>query len=196
MLRVLGDVQAVARRIKGLGDPTLQLAVMTTNLEDVAARTSLVALNAAIEAAGAGQAGLRFAVVADEVRKLAERSMQATRELAALIRSVRGEMQEVIVAVEHGTAEVEQGFEVATRAGKHLAEIGDLAQKAGDLVHTIAVAAPRQVEGARDIDDAIRAVSGAVPTRGEVAEITRLARELAWGVEALSSPPSPGRPAS
>ena len=79
MQRIRGEVQGISKKIKSLGDRSLEISEIVNTIEDIASQTNLLALNAAIEAAGAGEAGLRFAVVADEVRKLAERSAKATR---------------------------------------------------------------------------------------------------------------------
>ena len=82
MQRIRAEVQTISKKIKGLGDRSLEISEIVNTIEDIAAQTNLLALNAAIEAAGAGEAGLRFAVVADEVRKLAERAAKATQDIA------------------------------------------------------------------------------------------------------------------
>ena len=89
MQRIRGEVQAISKKIKSLGDRSLEISEIVNTIEDIASQTNLLALNAAIEAAGAGEAGLRFAVVADEVRKLAERSAKATKDIAVLIKNVQ-----------------------------------------------------------------------------------------------------------
>ena len=83
MQRIRGEVQIIAKRIKGLGDRSLEISAIVNLIEELASHTNLLALNAAIEAAGAGEAGLRFGVVADEIRKLAERAAKATKDVAA-----------------------------------------------------------------------------------------------------------------
>jgi hypothetical protein len=195
MLRVRADVQGIAKKVKGLSDRALEIAGMLTTIEDIAARTNLLALNAAIEAAGAGEAGLRFAVVADEVRALAERSARATRELSALIRSVRAETQEAIVIVEHGTAEVEQGFQVTTQAGKSLTEVAELSRRCAELVQAAIGSAQSQPGRAESVEGALHTIAAALPAEPAVAqikklaeELTRLSQDLASGVARLRPP--------
>jgi len=133
MQRTRTEVQTIAKKIKSLGDRSLEISEIVTTIDDIAAQTNLLALNAAIEAAGAGEAGVRFAVVADEVRKLAERCAKATRDIAALIKKVQGETQDAIAVVERGTQEVETGYRVTVQAGKSLAEIAAVSQKSAAL---------------------------------------------------------------
>jgi methyl-accepting chemotaxis protein len=179
VLRVRADVQALARRVKALGDRAQEIAGTVTTIEDIAARTNLLALNAAIEAAGAGEAGLRFTVVADEVRALAERTTRATRELSGAIRSARAEAQEAALVVEHGGAEVEQSAQQATQAGKRLAELGELARRAAELAQ--AAAGPARGHAAQ-AEAAERAVQGAAaataPAAAAADELRRLADSL------------------
>jgi twitching motility protein PilJ len=179
MLRVRGDVQGIAKKVKGLSDRALEISGMLTTIEDIAARTNLLALNAAIEAAGAGEAGLRFAVVADEVRALAERSTGATRELSALIRSVRAETQEAIVVVEHGLAEVEQGFQVTTQAGKSLTEVAELSRRWAELTQALTGSAQAQPGRAESVESALHAIAAAVPAEPTLTQVKKLAEELA-----------------
>src|SRR5207247_1539907 len=117
MQRIRGEVQVISKRIKSLGDRSLEISEIVNTIEEIASHTNLLALNAAIEAAGAGESGVRFAVVADEIRKLAERAANATKDIAARIRAVQGEPQEAVVALEEGTREVESGCKVTIRDG-------------------------------------------------------------------------------
>ena len=127
MQRIRAEVQAISRKIKSLGDRSLEISNIVNTIEDIASQTNLLALNAAIEAAGAGEAGLRFAVVADEVRKLAERSAKATKDIAVLIKNVQAETQEAIVVMEQGTREVEKRLRRDRRGGREpQADRGDL----------------------------------------------------------------------
>src|SRR4029077_10080708 len=94
MQQIRAEVQMISKKIKSLGDRSLEISDIVNTIQDIAAQTHLLALNASIEAAGAGEAGLRFSVVADEVRKLAERATQATRDIATLIKGVPGGPQD------------------------------------------------------------------------------------------------------
>ncbi|PYO55517.1 MAG: methyl-accepting chemotaxis protein [Candidatus Rokuibacteriota bacterium] len=186
MQRTRAEVQTIARKIKGLGDRSLEISEIVTTIDDIAAQTNLLALNAAIEAAGAGEAGARFAVVADEVRKLAERCAKATRDIAALIKKVQGETQDAIAVVERGTQEVETGYRVTVQAGRSLAEIAAVSQKSAALAQDISLATHRQVRGADDVAGAIQSIAavavqteqGALHSRKIVEELAGVAGEL------------------
>ena len=186
MQRTRTEVQTIAKKIKSLGDRSLEISEIVTTIDDIAGQTNLLALNAAIEAAGAGEAGVRFAVVADEVRKLAERCAKATRDIAALIRKVQGETQDAIAVVERGTQEVETGYRVTVQAGRSLAEIAAVSQKSAALAEDISLATHRQVRGADDVAGAIQSIAavavqteqGALHSRKIVEELAGVADEL------------------
>lgn len=186
MQRIRGEVQAVSKKIKSLGDRSLEISGIVNTIEDIASQTNLLALNAAIEAAGAGEAGLRFAVVADEVRKLAERSAKATKDIATLIKGVQTETQEAVVAMEEGTNEVESGYQITIEAGDRLKEIEEVSQKSAELAQDISLATQQQVRGAEGVAVAIQSISsvavqteqGVLQTRKTVEDLVRLAGEL------------------
>ncbi len=186
MQRIRGEVQAISKKIKSLGDRSLEISEIVNTIEDIASQTNLLALNAAIEAAGAGEAGLRFAVVADEVRKLAERSAKATKDIAALIKSVQAETHEAIVVMEQGTNEVESGYRVTVQAGDSLKDIAQISQKSAELAHDISLATQQQVRGAEGVASAVQSIAGVavqteqgvLQTRKTVDQLVRLAEEL------------------
>jgi methyl-accepting chemotaxis protein len=186
MQRTRVEVQSIAKKIKSLGDRSLEISEIVTTIDDIASQTNLLALNAAIEAAGAGEAGARFAVVADEVRKLAERCAKATRDIAALIKKVQGETQDAIAVVERGTQEVETGYRVTVQAGRSLAEIAAVSQKSAELAQDISLATHRQVRGAEDVAGAVQSIAavavqteqGALHSRKIVEELASVADEL------------------
>jgi twitching motility protein PilJ len=175
MQNIRREVQGVSRRIKGLGDRSLEIQEIVNTIGQIASQTNLLALNAAIEAAGAGEAGSRFAIVADEVRKLADNSAQATARIASLIRSVQTEIQDVILSVEDGTREVEQGYRVAGTAGERLREIGQLTQQSAQLAESISSATQMQVQGMEQVGSAVQEIAGIADRSSESVERGRQA---------------------
>jgi twitching motility protein PilJ len=186
MQRIRGEVQSIAKKIKGLADRSLEISEIVDTIEDIASQTNLLALNAAIEAAGAGEAGLRFAVVADEVRKLAERSARAARDIVVLIKNIQAETQEAVVAMEEGTREVEAGYEVTVSAGARLQEIGGISRKSAELAQDISLATQQQVRGVESVALAVQSIAGVavqteqgvLETRKTMDHLVKLAEEL------------------
>jgi methyl-accepting chemotaxis protein len=186
MQRIRGEVQSISKKIKSLGDRSLEISEIVNTIEDIASQTNLVALNAAIEAAGAGEAGLRFAVVADEVRKLAERSAKATKDIAVLIKNVQADTQDAVVVMEQGTLEVEAGYRMTVQAGDSLKAIADVSQRSAVLAQDISEATQEQVRGAETVTHAMQSIQTVasqteqrvLEARRTVAELARLAEEL------------------
>ena len=186
MQQIRAEVQTISKKIKSLGDRSLEISDIVNTIQDIAAQTHLLALNASIEAAGAGEAGLRFSVVADEVRKLAERATQATRDIGTLIKGVQVETQEAVVAMESGTREVESGYEVSLKAEEALQEIGKISQASSELAGEISQASQQQVRGAEAVAGAVHAIAsaatrteqGVLQSRRNVEQLARLAEEL------------------
>lgn len=186
MQRIRGEVQGISKKIKSLADRSLEISEIVNTIEDIASQTNLLSLNASIEAAGAGEAGLRFAVVADEVRKLAERSSKAGKDIVVLIKGIQTETQQAVVAMEEGTKEVEAGYKVTVGAGDSLHQIGDISQKSAALAHDISRATQEQVRGVEDAAVAVQSIAGVavqtekavVETRKTMDQLVRLAEEL------------------
>jgi methyl-accepting chemotaxis protein len=186
MQQIRAEVQTISKKVKSLGDRSLEISDIVNTIQDIAAQTHLLALNASIEAAGAGEAGLRFSVVADEVRKLAERATQATRDIGMLIKGVQVETQEAVVAMESGTREVETGYEVSLKAEEALQEIGKISQASSELAGEISQASQQQVRGAEAVAGAVQAIASAATrteqgvqqSRRNVEQLARLAEEL------------------
>ncbi len=190
MQRIRGEVQGISKKIKSLADRSMEVSQIVTTIEEIASQTNLLSLNAAIEAAGAGEAGLRFAVVAEEVRKLAERSAKAAKDIVVLIKSIQTETQEAVVAMEEGTREVEAGYAVTVQAGDSLRQIGDISRKSAGLAQDISRVSQEQVSGVESAAVAVQSIAGvAVQTEKAVMEVrrtmdqlVRLAEELVTGL--------------
>jgi methyl-accepting chemotaxis protein len=186
MQRIRAEVQGISRRIKGLGDRSLEISEIVDTITGIASQTNLLALNAAIEAAGAGEEGARFAVVADEVRRLAESSSRAAQRIAALIKRVQSDIQEAVAAMETGTREVETGFQVAQQARERLGEISTLSQVSAELAQQISAAAQVQVAGVERVAQGVVSISmtadatarSVAEGRGIADRLGGLAREL------------------
>jgi methyl-accepting chemotaxis protein len=186
MQRIRGEVQVIAKKIKGLGDRSLEISAIVNLIEELASHTNLLALNAAIEAAGAGEAGLRFGVVADEIRKLAERAAKATKDVAALIRTVQTETQEAVTAMEEGTREVEAGYQVTIRAEEHLKEIAGTSTTSAELAQGISRTSAEQADGVEGVARAMQSIAqvaieteqAVLQTRRTVEDLVKLADEL------------------
>jgi twitching motility protein PilJ len=191
MQRIRGEVQTIAKKIKSLGDRSLEISDIVNTIDDIASQTNLLALNASIEAAGAGEAGLRFAIVADEVRKLAERSAKATKDIALLIRNVQVETQEAIVLVEQGTREVESGYGLTVEAGERLKQIATISERSSGLAQEISTASQRQVRTTEGVATAVQSIAtvavqteqGVLQTRRTVDELVKLADTLQASLE-------------
>src|ERR1051325_4271144 len=159
MQRIRASVQATAKKIKSLGDRSLEISEIINVINDITEQTNLLALNAAIEAARAGEAGRGFAVVADEVRKLAEHSRSATKDIAALIKAIQAETNEEVVVMEEGTKEVESGATLADQAGRALDAISSVVRQSAELVQEISLASKQQVRGTEGVAHAMQIIS-------------------------------------
>ncbi len=162
----LGRIEASSRRAKDkigqMGTQSVQIGTIVETIDEIAAQTNLLALNAAIEAARAGEHGRGFAVVAGEVRKLAERSTQATREITGLIHDVQRTVNEAVVAMDDGMADVELGAARADAAGKALADIVTAVDTVNTQVATITSAAQSVRRSTSELTDAMQTVSDIV----------------------------------
>jgi len=206
MQRIRASVQATGKKIKSLGDRSLEISEIINVINDITEQTNLLALNAAIEAARAGEAGRGFAVVADEVRKLAEHSRSATKDIAALIKAIQAETSEAVVVMEEGTKEVEVGARLADQAGKALEAISTVVRQSAELVQEISLASKQQVRGTEGVANAMQIISnitrqtsqGARQTTLTVEHMVKLSEQLnevlsqfRIGAAPASRPPQP-----
>ena len=159
MNKISEVVRQSAEKVNELGRSSDQIGDIIQVIDDIADQTNLLALNAAIEAARAGEQGRGFAVVADEVRKLAERTTKATKEIANMIKQIQKDTKHAVEAMESGTKEVEKGKELANKAGNSLSEIIFGAEKVVDIVSQVAAASEEQSTAAEEISKNIEAIS-------------------------------------
>lgn len=186
MQRIAERVQSSATTVDTLGKRSDEIGAIVGTIEDIADQTNLLALNAAIEAARAGEQGRGFAVVADEVRALAERTTRATREIGQMIKAIQQETKSAVAAMEEGVSEVEQGTQEAARSGEALRRIQDEINDVNMQVQQIATAAEEQTATTSEIssnihqitDVAQSSVEGARKTSNAAQHLTRLADEL------------------
>jgi methyl-accepting chemotaxis protein len=151
MNRIRDQVQETAKRIKRLGESSQEIGEIVQLIEDIADRTSILALNASIQAAMAGEAGRGFAVVAEEVERLAERSTAATKQISTLIKTTQSETNEAVSAMETTTREVVDGSRLADQAGKALSEIESVSNQLAELIQSISAASKQQSRGSENL---------------------------------------------
>lgn len=165
-------VFATASRVRELGESSQQIGEILRVIDEIAEQTNLLALNAAIEAARAGEHGKGFAVVADEVRKLAERSAKATKEIAQLVENIQAETARAVAAMESSVAEVEEGVKLAEKAREALEKILDLAGKTYDQVQNISAAVEEMTASSSEVVMAVE-------------QLARIAKENAAAAEEM-----------
>ncbi len=184
MQRIRAAVQTTGKKIKGLGERSLEIGAIIEVINEIATQTNLLALNAAIEAARAGEQGKGFAVVADEVRKLAERAARATKDITSLIKGIQVETSEAVTVMEEGTREVEEGTKLADQAGAALREIEQIVKQTSSLVTDITHSAVNQVKVSESVvhsmddiskltQDATTGVRDTVETISRLAELSK-----------------------
>ena len=177
--RIAAVVNQSAETVRTLGKSSDQIGDIIGVIDDIADQTNLLALNAAIEAARAGEQGRGFAVVADEVRKLAERTTKATKEIAGMIKQIQTETNGAVSSMEEGTKEVERGKELADKAGISLKEIVEVSQKVTDMVSQIAAASEEQSSASEQIAKNVEAISAVTgQTASGTQQVARAAEDL------------------
>ncbi len=162
----------VALTVAELGKNSVQIGNIISVIDDIADQTNLLALNAAIEAARAGEQGRGFAVVADEVRKLAERTTKATKEIAGMIESIQKETHNAVQAMEQGNKDVQVGVEKTSASGAALQEIIKMSEQVGDMIATIATAATEQSATTGQINANVSQISSSTQESSTAAEET------------------------
>ncbi|MFA6978884.1 MAG: methyl-accepting chemotaxis protein [Ignavibacteriaceae bacterium] len=179
MNRIAEVVKKSAETVHALGKGSDQIGEIVQVINDIADQTNLLALNAAIEAARAGEQGRGFAVVADEVRKLAERTTKATKEIAVMIKQIQKDTGGAVESMNRGTEEVEKGKALADQAGKSLKEIIVGVEQVVDMSMQVAAASEEQSSAAEQISKNIEAISNVThESAAGVQQIARSAEDL------------------
>ncbi len=174
MLEVAETVKVSAATVEALGKSSEQIGQIVGVINDIADQTNLLALNAAIEAARAGEQGRGFAVVADEVRKLAEKTTSATKEIAIMIKAIQDDTGGAISSMHEGTKQVDANVELAKEAGESLSQIVNSVESVTDMVRQIATSAEEQSATSEEVS-------------ANVNNIAEISRETATGVRQVSS---------
>ena len=159
MNRIRRQVQETSKRIKRLGESSQEIGEIIQLISDIADRTSILALNASIQAAMAGEAGRGFAVVAEEVERLAENSAEATKRVSTLVKSIQTDTNDASQAMELTTREVVVGSEVANKAGESLGAIEQVSQSLAELISSISMAATQQARSSESVARSMHDIS-------------------------------------
>lgn len=172
-------VRKSSNTVQELGKSSNQIGEIISVIDDIADQTNLLALNAAIEAARAGEQGRGFAVVADEVRKLAERTTKATKEIASMIKKIQVDTQGAVKAMEEGTQKVDEGISHADKAGASLRDIVQLSQEVTTMISQIVAASSQQASASEQISHNIEIINTTTEQTAQgIQQIAKAAEEL------------------
>jgi len=186
MNEIRDQIQETSKRIKRLGESSQEIGEIVELISDITEQTNVLALNAAIQAASAGEAGRGFSVVAEEVQRLAERSGEATKQIAALIRTIQTDTQDAVAAMEKSTQGVVEGAKLSDAAGNALLDIGQVSKELADLITNISVTTEQQAAQASGVSKSITKIlttteqtsEGTRKTAGSIGQLSELALEL------------------
>ncbi len=189
-------IQETSKRIKRLGESSQEIGDIVELINDIAEQTNILALNAAIQAAMAGEAGRGFAVVADEVQRLAERSSNATKQIEALVKTIQTDTNEAVISMEQSTAGVVNGARLAEDAGEALEEIVSVSTHLAELIENISSSAAQQSKAAASITQTMNVIqeittqtnAGTNETAASIGNLTELANDLRKSVAGFKLP--------
>lgn len=186
MNSIRDQIQDTSKRIKRLGESSQEIGEITELISDITEQTNVLALNAAIQAASAGEAGRGFSVVAEEVQRLAERSADATRQISALVKAIQTDTQDAVAAMERSTQGVVEGAKLSDSAGTALTEIDQVSRRLSELIQHISNSTSREATLANVVAQNIQNIfavteqtgEGTKATASQVRELSRMAEEL------------------
>ena len=190
MNSIRDQIQETSKRIKRLGESSQEIGEITELISDITEQTNVLALNAAIQAASAGEAGRGFSVVAEEVQRLAERSADATRQIAALVKAIQTDTQDAVGAMERSTRGVVEGAKLSDNAGTALTEIDRVSRRLAELIDQISTSTTREANLANEVAQNIQHIfavteqtgEGTRSTAAQVRELSKMAQELRQSV--------------
>jgi twitching motility protein PilJ len=193
---IRGQIQETSKRIKRLGESSQEIGSIVELINDISEQTNILALNAAIQAASAGEAGRGFAVVADEVQRLAERTSNATKRIETLVQTIQADTNEAVSSMEQTTSEVVAGARLAEDAGTALGEIEHVSNTLASLIQGISTAAQQQSAAATDITQTMTTIQsitaqtseGANQTAESIGNLAQLAADLRRSVADFKLP--------
>ncbi len=186
MNEIREQIQETSKRIKRLGESSQEIGEIVQLITGITEQTNVLALNAAIQAASAGEAGRGFAVVAEEVQRLAERSAEATKHITDIVKSIQQDTQSTVEAMERSTQGVVEGARVADQAGQALHEIEQVSTQLAEHIGAISDATQAQAKSAAQVVASMKSIlsitllttAGTQKTANSAAELTKLATEL------------------
>ena len=186
MNEIRTQIQDTAKRIKRLGESSLEIGEIVELISDITEQTNVLALNAAIQAASAGEAGRGFTVVAEEVQRLAERSGEATKQIEAIVKTIQADTQDAVAAMEKSTVGVVEGTKLSDAAGQALDEIRRVSRELAELIGGISAQTQKQSASVSDVTRGMQGIlkiteettEGTKQTNVSIGQLTKLAAEL------------------